>query len=185
MDHSEKDAGQIDGDELRVIDAELAKLWRSAEPANESQGPPIVRSFRTFARQCIVLFLLTLPLGIVGEFGWWTIPMTTISAYFMLGLEIVAEHVEDPFGEDEDDLDLEVFVRRSSGRQKRSFIPHDTMPLVSRPPCPAPTCDLPLKYRILISFGNGESRWTWQRSNAFTSKLGGSGRSISSWASWP
>jgi putative membrane protein len=60
-----------------------------------------------FARQCILLFLLTLPWGIANDFGWWTIPLTIITAYFMIGLEVVAEHVEEPFGLDEDDLDLE------------------------------------------------------------------------------
>ena len=67
----------------------------------------IVGSYRTFARQCVLLFLLTLPWGIAHDFGWWTIPITIMSSYFMLGLEIVAEHVEEPFGLDEDDLDLD------------------------------------------------------------------------------
>jgi len=56
---------------------------------------------------------------------WLTIPLTTISAYFMIGMELVAEHVEVPFGTDKDDLDLEgmcntielsvngIFTRRS------------------------------------------------------------------------
>ena len=33
--------------------------------------------------------------------------MTIVTAYFMIGLETVAEHVEEPFGYDEDDLDLD------------------------------------------------------------------------------
>jgi putative membrane protein len=32
-------------------------------------------------------------------------------SYFMLGMEIAAEHTEEPFGEDEDDLDLEGLCR--------------------------------------------------------------------------
>jgi putative membrane protein len=38
---------------------------------------------------------------------WWTFPLTIVISYFMVGMEIVAEHVEEPFGFDEDDLDLE------------------------------------------------------------------------------
>ncbi|MCA9172142.1 MAG: hypothetical protein KDB23_30960, partial [Planctomycetales bacterium] len=37
----------------------------------------------------------------------WTIPLTTVVSYFMIGLETVAEHVEEPFGRDDDDLDLD------------------------------------------------------------------------------
>ena len=66
-----------------------------------------VSSLAAVARQCILLFLLTLPWGIISDFGWWTIPLSTITAYFMIGLEVVEEHVEEPFGLDEDDLDLE------------------------------------------------------------------------------
>lgn len=33
--------------------------------------------------------------------------LTMVTSYFMLGMEIVAEHVEEPFGLDEDDLDLD------------------------------------------------------------------------------
>ncbi|MFO0922488.1 MAG: bestrophin family protein [Pirellulales bacterium] len=111
-----KTDGRIDGDELRVIDMELAKLLDVCGGCERVARTPIVRSYRIFARQCTVLFLLTFPWGIANDFGWWTIPMTTISAYFMLGMEIVAEDVEDPFGLDEDDLDLEglcVTIERS------------------------------------------------------------------------
>ena len=41
--------------------------------------------------------------------------MTAITAYFMLGLEIVAEQVEAPFGRYEDDLDLGVAVGGEAG----------------------------------------------------------------------
>ncbi len=102
-----KAAGTVDGDELRVLDRDLAILLDVCGGCERIARTPVVRSYRVFARQCIVLFLLTLPWGIAHDFGWWTVPLTIISAYFMLGLEIVAEHVEEPFGLDEDDLDLE------------------------------------------------------------------------------
>ena len=102
-----KRIGRLDGDELRVIDAELAKFMDVCGACERIARTPIVRSYRVFSRQCILLFLLTLPWGIIADFGWWTIPLTTISAYFMIGMEVVAEHVEEPFGTDEDDLDLE------------------------------------------------------------------------------
>jgi putative membrane protein len=98
---------KIDGDELRVIDVELAKLMEICGACERIAKTPMIGSYRVFARQCILLFLLTLPWGIANDFGWWTIPLTIITAYFMIGLEVVAEHVEEPFGLDEDDLDLE------------------------------------------------------------------------------
>jgi putative membrane protein len=98
---------RIDGDDLRVIDAELAKLMDVCGACERIARTPIVRSYRIFARQCITLFLITLPWAIANDFLWWTIPLTIVTAYFMIGMEVVAEHVEEPFGYDEDDLDLE------------------------------------------------------------------------------
>ncbi len=117
-----------------MIDAELAKLMEVCGACERIARTPIVRSFRTFARQCIVLFLLTLPWGIVANSDGGTIPMTTISAYFMLGLEIVAEHVEDPFGEDEDDLDLEGLCQTIERSTKEISFHMTRCRLVSRPP---------------------------------------------------
>ena len=57
--------------------------------------------------QCIILLLLTLPWGIVNDFQFWTIPIMFFEAYFMLGIECIAEAIEEPFGEHDDDLDLE------------------------------------------------------------------------------
>lgn len=102
-----KTQGEIDGDELRVIDMELAKLLEICGGCERIAKTLVVRSYRVFARQCVTLFLFTLPWGIANDFGWWTVPLTIITSYFMLGLEIVAEHVEAPFGSDEDDLDLD------------------------------------------------------------------------------
>ncbi|MFN7361277.1 MAG: bestrophin family protein, partial [Pirellulaceae bacterium] len=101
------DHRQLDGDQMRIIDLELARYMEICGACERIARTPIVRSYRTFARQCIWLFLLTLPWGIANEFQWWTIPLTILVSYFMLGLEIVAEQVEEPFGTDEDDLDLD------------------------------------------------------------------------------
>ena len=45
------------------------------------------------------------------SFGWWTVPLTAILSYFMLGLETLAAHTEEPFGMDEDDLDFQAMCR--------------------------------------------------------------------------
>jgi len=102
-----KSSGWIDGDELRVLDVELARYLDICGACERIQRTPIVRSYRFFTRQCVLLLLLTFPWALSNDFGWWTIPMTMLTAYFMIGLETVAEHVEEPFGRDEDDLDLD------------------------------------------------------------------------------
>lgn len=102
-----KQAGKIDGNDLRVIDTNAVGLLDVCGGSERIRNTPFVRTYRVFARQCISLSLLTFPWGIVNEFHWWAIPLTAVSAYFMLGLELVAEQIEEPFGVEENDLDLE------------------------------------------------------------------------------
>lgn len=121
-----REQSEIDGDELRVIDLE-ARVWMEVCGACERiLNTRVVLSYRTFARQCVLLYLLTFPWGIVESFRWWTIPLTIITSYFMLGLETVAEHIEEPFGFDEDDLNLDAIcegiektVRQIAGTRSR------------------------------------------------------------------
>lgn len=99
--------GKLADGELRVIDTELSKLLEICGACERIAKTPFVPSYRIFLRQCILLLLLTFPWGISTDFGWWSIPITIFVAYFMIGMEVVAEHVEEPFGYDEDDLDLD------------------------------------------------------------------------------
>jgi putative membrane protein len=98
---------KIDGFQFRALDDELARLMEICGGCERIARTPFVRSYRIFARQCVVLFLITLPWGVANDFQWWTVPLTMIMGYFMIGMEIVAEHVEEPFGHDDDDLDLD------------------------------------------------------------------------------
>jgi putative membrane protein len=98
---------KMDGNEMRTIDMELAKLLEVCGACERIAKTPFVRSYRTFVRQCITLVLLSFPWGIAHDFGWWTVLITVVVSYFMIGMETIAEHIEEPFGFDEDDLDLD------------------------------------------------------------------------------
>jgi putative membrane protein len=117
-----KEKGWIDGADQRVIDADLRRLHELAGRCESIRLTRIASSYRVFVRQCILVFLLTFPWGMSTQFSWWTIPLTAITAYFMLGLEIVAEHVEEPFGHDEDDLDLDRLCESVSDTVNESLI---------------------------------------------------------------
>lgn len=130
-----KSDGFIDGHELRALDLEARNFLEICGGCERIRNTLVVRSYRTFSRQCVALYLITFPWGIVDTFGWWTLPLTAMVSYFMLGLETVAGHVEQPFGYDEDDLNLdglcstievtvgEVFDRRTArgNADRRSY----------------------------------------------------------------
>ncbi len=98
---------QMDAATFRAVDQELLRLLDICGGCERIRNTRIIGLYRIFARQCIGLSLVTFPWGMADTFRWWTVPMTIIVAYFMIGLEMVAEEVEDPFGHDASDLDLD------------------------------------------------------------------------------
>ena len=47
---------------------------------------------------------MTLPFGYVFSLGYITIPVVIFIFYVLASLELIAEEIEDPFGNDENDL---------------------------------------------------------------------------------
>ncbi|KAJ3566803.1 hypothetical protein NP233_g6772 [Leucocoprinus birnbaumii] len=57
------------------------------------------------------IYLFFLPFQLVKDFGWYTIPGVGIAAFIYLGFVAAGEEIEQPFGYDENDLDLDLFCR--------------------------------------------------------------------------
>ncbi|KAJ6615405.1 Bestrophin, RFP-TM, chloride channel-domain-containing protein [Mycena sp. CBHHK59/15] len=57
------------------------------------------------------LYLFLLPFQLVSEFGWHTVPAVGIGAFIYLGFVAAGEEIEQPFGYDENDLDLDMFCQ--------------------------------------------------------------------------
>ena len=102
---------QLGGFELLFLDHHAAALMNVCGACERIQRSPISLSYRWFIRQSIAIYILALPWGLVQSFGWWTVPTVAMLAYFMIGVEMIAEAVEDPFGVDEDDIMLDDLCR--------------------------------------------------------------------------
>ncbi len=102
-----KQGQRIHYGEFRMIDRELKVFLEVCGGCERIRNTPIADSFRVFLNHAIAVFLLTLPWGIVNEFGVWTIPIVFLTSYFIIASEGIAEHIEQPFGGEGDGLDLD------------------------------------------------------------------------------
>jgi len=100
---------QLGGFELLFLDRHAASLMDVCGACERIRNTPIAFSYRWFIRQSIGWYLVSLPFGLLEDLGFWTIPSTALIAYFMIGIELIAEEVEEPFGLDADDLELETY----------------------------------------------------------------------------
>ena len=68
---------------------------------------PLPFAYVVHLRRLIILYSFTLPFALLEKFGWETIPVTFFIAYMLFGIEEIGVQIEDPFGEDDNDLPLE------------------------------------------------------------------------------
>lgn len=59
---------------------------------------PIPFSHSTFIKIFILIYIFILPFGLVPKFEYLTIPAVMVMAFAMMGIEIISEEIEDPFG---------------------------------------------------------------------------------------
>jgi ion channel-forming bestrophin family protein len=85
---------------------------------------PMPFAYMVHVRRVLLIYCYSLPLALVRDFNWWTIPATLFVAFVLLGIEEIGVEIEDPFGTDDNDLPLESFcetIRRNveemGGRQ--------------------------------------------------------------------
>jgi len=102
-----KEDGTLSDEQLWVLDSETRVLLDVCGGCERIKNTLMSISWRSFTWQCITLYLLVLPWGLVEEFGWWTILVTIVVAYVLIACEMIARYVEEPFGVHEDHLDLE------------------------------------------------------------------------------
>ena len=97
-------SGKISGDQLIVINSELLSFTEICGACERIKNTPIPYSYSSFIKKFIFFFIMTLPFGYVFSLGYYTIPVVVFIFYVLSSLELIAEEIEDPFGNDANDL---------------------------------------------------------------------------------
>lgn len=101
-----RSAGQLNEMQLLWLDPHLRALMDVCGACERINNSPIPLSYRALLRHGLVLYLITLPWFLADQLEYWSVPAIGLLAYFLLGIELTAEDVENPFGTDGDDLAL-------------------------------------------------------------------------------
>ncbi|WP_439623237.1 bestrophin family ion channel [Gemmata sp.] len=110
--------GKVDGFAFLALDRHGLELMNICGACEKIRATPLAASYRGLLRKGIVGYLLLLPWLMYYETGWATVAVCVLTAYALVGLELIASSIEDPFGYDGDDLPLDEIVetvRRASG----------------------------------------------------------------------
>lgn len=70
---------------------------------------PLPIAYAIAIQQITWLYVFMLPFQLVGELGWITIPASVTAAIIILSILFISREVENPFGNDVNDLPLDLF----------------------------------------------------------------------------
>jgi len=100
--------GNISPDDKRSLTETIREYYNIQGACERILATPIPFSHNYFIKIFILIYTAAIPFGLFHYFGWWTLLSTFVIGYALLGIEIISEAIEDPFGRDANDLPLEL-----------------------------------------------------------------------------
>ncbi|KAG6008615.1 hypothetical protein E4U21_004255 [Claviceps maximensis] len=73
---------------------------------------PLPIAYTIAISQITWVYVVLLPFQLVGKLGWISIPATIAAAYIILGLLFIGREIENPFGQDVNDLPLDGYCEQ-------------------------------------------------------------------------
>lgn len=97
-------SGKITGEQLIILNSEIQSFTDVCGACERIKNTPIPYSYSAFIKKFIFFYVMTLPFGYVFSLGYYVVPVVVFIFYVLASLELIAEEIEDPFGDDENDL---------------------------------------------------------------------------------
>lgn len=102
----------LSAEQLIIINDELKSFTDNCGACERIKNTPIPYSYNIFLKKMIFLYVISLPIFFGSEFKYTTIPIAMIVLYVFASIELIAEEIEDPFGEDDNDLPIDDICNR-------------------------------------------------------------------------
>lgn len=110
-----KKAGVLSEEDLLRLDKNLNGFLDCVGACERIKNTPIPYSYSMFFKKFIFMYVITLPFAFVVNFGYWSAIIATFIFYVFVSIEILAEEIEDPFGNDDNDLPTDEMAGRIQG----------------------------------------------------------------------
>jgi putative membrane protein len=101
--------GLVSDLQLLWIDPHARALMDVCGACERIRYSPVPLSYRALLRHGLVIYIVTTPWLVADQLDYWSVPALGVLSYFLFGVELTAEDVENPFGTDGDDLELASF----------------------------------------------------------------------------
>ncbi|MCI0703666.1 MAG: hypothetical protein L0241_21520, partial [Planctomycetia bacterium] len=99
-------AGKFDSITAQMIEGHVRTFLDCQGGCERILRTPIPFAYAVHIKQLLMVYLVTLPFILIGDLGWVAIPAVAAIAFGLLGIEEAGVEIEDPFGDDPNDLPL-------------------------------------------------------------------------------
>ncbi|WP_029274356.1 bestrophin family protein [Pedobacter borealis] len=99
--------GAISQEQFIVLSSDFNQFTDICGACERIKNTPIPYSYSAFIKKFIFIYVVTLPIGWVFSLGYFVIPIVPFILYVLASLELIAEEIENPFGEDANDLPVD------------------------------------------------------------------------------
>jgi len=99
----------ISESQLLIINAEWQQFTEICGACERIKNTPIPFSYSAFIKKFLFFYTMLMPFAYVSNLGFYVVPLMVFIFYVLASIEIIAEEIEDPFGDDPNDLPLDKF----------------------------------------------------------------------------
>jgi len=102
--------GSVNSSFLSPLVASVLELQKGISDLEKIATTPIPSAYSFHLRLTVWAYLFFLPFQLYNYVGWLTIPATAVASVTYLGFLEIGAQIEQPFGYEQSDLDLDKFV---------------------------------------------------------------------------
>lgn len=99
--------GAISNEQLIILNGDVQQFTDICGGCERIKKTPIPYSYSAFIKKFIFIYVITLPFGWVFSLGYFVVPIVPFILYVLASLELIAEEIENPFGQDANDLPVD------------------------------------------------------------------------------
>lgn len=99
--------GHIDSNQASNLDQALGQMIEGLSSCERIRSTPLPIAYRIYLKRLILIYCVGLPFRWVPDIHGWAMPMVAVVSFILLGLEEVGRELDNPFGQDANDLPID------------------------------------------------------------------------------
>jgi ion channel-forming bestrophin family protein len=103
-----------------LADPQVLELTKHTDNASNVNGScerirtsPVPFSYNVHLKKFMIFFAVICPFGFIHELNYWSVLIVMLIVYALAGLDAIGEEIEDPFGQDENDLPIDKICKQN------------------------------------------------------------------------